>query len=209
MNKIKTMGIIISIALLTFLFYFLFLFKPLPSKNVVAPKSQFINPDLIFGNKNKPFIYLNYEENPDFIESNGFYVYGPVDEDYGIIVLHPISRDIPRYLGTFLLLNDTNKRYILQIKVGNIAGKISFAEPTQCNDNIFEILLSDIFESGDTYLLEKIEVNSNDGWVYKEYDLTNLKGKNYYLVILSKAGGKCGNWNGEWGAVSYLNLKEE
>jgi hypothetical protein len=164
-------------------------------------------PDLIFGKSNRPFAYVSEQENPDFLESNGYYVYGPVDNEYGMIVLHPISKDLPRYLGTYVLLNDTNKTYTLQIKVANIAGKINFASPTDCNDNVFEIYLSD-FSNGDTHTIDKVTVNSQDGWVYKEYNLNNYKGKIYYLQILGKAGGSCGNWKGEWGAVGYLNIKE-
>lgn len=188
------------------LFGFYFFYKP--SSQLPKEKGYFMVPDLIFGKNDKPFAYISEQENPDLLESNGYYVYGPVDNEYGVIVLHPISKDLPRYIGTFILLNDTEKTYILQIKVANIAGKISFAPSTNCNDNIFEVYLSDIFSSGDTYTLDKITVNSEDGWVYKEYNLNDYKGKQLYLQILSKSGGPCGDWKGEWGAIGYLNVKE-
>ena len=201
--------IIISIIFLVVigLFSYLFFYE---SSTPLTPREgeQFINPELNFGMSNKWFTYLSEQENPDFIESNGYYIYGPVDGDYGIIILHPISKNLPRYLGTYINLNNTNKNYTLQIKVANIAGKVSFANSSNCNDNIFEIYLSDIFSSGDVILIDRITANSKDGWIYKEYNLNGYRGNWYYLEILSTAGGPCGNWNGEWGAIGYLNIKE-
>ncbi|MEM5831007.1 MAG: hypothetical protein QXJ14_03785 [Candidatus Aenigmatarchaeota archaeon] len=193
---------------LILLFSLVYFYKP-QAKFKGIEGEQFVNPHLFFGTVDKAFTFVSKEENPDFIESDGYYVYGPVDGESGIIILHPISKDLPRHLGTFILLNDTKKNYTLQVKVGNVAGKIDIAQKTGCDDNVFEIYLSDIFSSGDTYPIDKFIVNSEDGWVYREYNLNEFRGKKLYLEILSKAGGPCGNWKGEWGAISYLNVREE
>jgi hypothetical protein len=202
----------IGIAALIFLTLF-FLYNSFSTKSVKFTKKEgelFLMPDLIFGKVDKPFTWVLKEENPDLLESNGYYMYGPIDGEYGVILLHPISKDLPRYLGTYIPLNDTKKSYVLQIKVGNIAGKSYISPPPiTCNDNIFEIYLTDIFSSGDTYLIDRITVNTKDGWVYKEYSLDDYKGKKLYLQILSKAGGPCGDWEGEFGAISYLNIQEK
>jgi len=164
----------------------------------------FDNPDLIMGKNDELIRTISLKKNIDLWMGEGLYIYGPVDGDYGIIVFPPMSRDSERVIGRFVSLEE-DKSYDLTIKMGNVAGKTYMAGTTGCDDVIIEIKLLD-YINGDEHLIDSAIVNSNDGWVQKSYDLTPYKGKIYYLRISGVAGGPCGNWSGEWSAISYINL---
>jgi hypothetical protein len=196
---------LILLALVLFLVIFSLVLKFLPKKEEKATTALFQNPDLIMGNQNTFISFIPLEKNVDGWIGEGYYIYGPIDGDYGVIAFPPFSKKSERVIGTFLPLKE-DKNYTLIVKMGNIAGKVEIAKPiTGCDDSVIVIQLLD-FSSGDEYIIDKVIVNANDRWIERSYDLTPFKGKIYYLRIAGVAGGPCGNWAGEWSAISYLNV---
>jgi hypothetical protein len=86
-----------------------------------------------------------------------------------------------------------------------VAGKIpnEIYRYSSCADVGFRILIN---ESNNLNVLKEIIVNSDDGWVDLEFNISNYRGKNMIVRVESYAGGPCGSWNGEWAAVSHINV---
>ena len=92
--------------------------------------------------------------------------------------------------------------------MNNVAGKVSWAEPTECNDVRFIIKVIDK-DTEQEHTLSNIVVNSEDGWVDLEYDVSRYAGKTVTMKAESHAGGPCGNWKAEWAAMDYFMIYEK
>jgi len=161
------------------------------------------NPDFMYGNTNwftdngNPVL-----ERPEIDwESDGWYDNRTVDGRSDIIVIHPLDPRSGRFVQRDISL--PNGSYELVVGIADIAGKISYAEPTDCNDVGF---LIKIIESGSTNIISDEIINSEDGWVDLSFDITEFAEKAVTIVVESYAGGPCGDWGGEWAAVDYIDI---
>lgn len=124
----------------------------------------------------------------------------------GIASLHPISIDKPRFMTQRISL-PAGKELLLKVGIANLARYYGEPyEPGGCYDNIMVIKISAIRESEIIY---NESINTNEGWKDLEFDISKYAGKNISITVEGHAGGPCGNWNGEFGAVDYLYVKEK
>jgi hypothetical protein len=162
----------------------------------------------------KPVI-RNYIENADLIyplislkdwQLNGFVeVYENTTKRSGIVILHPLSINEPRYIETPYFVLPRNG--FIVIGFSNLAGKLSYAKPCLQGqaDNGFLVY---IVKDGEKFLLDEFVLSASEGWkdvAYSIKDLSNFHGSEIKIRIESWAGGDL-SWCGEWGAIDYIDV---
>ena len=169
--------VIILIAIGAGIYYYLFM---LPSTSVPPEPVEIVNL-----NRNPAFVYptsgwLEELGTSDWYgKTNAYYYEGTIEGRSGIMVIHPVSRTEENYLQQDVFL-PTGKGYELSVSLNDVAGKVSFAEPTECNDVRFIIKIIDK-DSGQEQTLSNIVVNSVDGWVDLKHDVSEYAGKTVTL----------------------------
>ena len=135
--------------------------------------------------------------------SNG-YCMQSIRNRTGVALIHPVDERVPRYVEQEVDLRSAKKMATLDISLGNMA-IVDSNSTNQCYDSLFVIKVTDI-QTGKVDEIGQQVVNRNDGWVTYSYDLSPYIGKLITLRIENYAGGPCGIWNGEWGAVDYARV---
>ena len=163
-------------------------------------------------NKNPDFIYSESGWLADLLVGDwyakrAYYHRGVIQGRNGVMVIHPISESENNYIRQDVFL-PTGKNYGLILSLNDIAGKVSYAEPTDCNDVRFIVKIIDK-ESEKENAISDVIVNSLDGWVDLTFDVSDYAGKFITMQVESHAGGPCGDWKGEWAAVDYFGLYEK
>lgn len=141
-------------------------------------------------------------------EGNGFYTNETIEGRDGIVIIHPISIRLGRYLEQKVYLSPT-REYLLNIGLANIAGKVRYAQATGCDDVGFRITIKDL-DTGTSKIIFSTVVNSDEGW--KDFSIllgSKYSGRNINLNIESYAGGPCGDWRSEFAAVDYIDITEK
>ncbi|MCD6483316.1 MAG: hypothetical protein J7K83_03560 [Candidatus Aenigmarchaeota archaeon] len=156
------------------------------------------NSDLDFGNG-------ACQELTDSIQSNGYCYNGTIDGDTGVIIIHPLSVERGRYISKMFMLPD-KENLKLVIKVANVVGKRPWLGDhcPNCDSGIF-ISITDLTDWSE-HEIDDFVIKSTDGWIVKEYDITQFKGKPIMLDIYGYAAGN-EKWNGEWTAVGYISIQ--
>lgn len=171
------------------------------------------NPDFVYKGRgwlsssgwSYPFILLKRNET-DW-RGNGWHENMTIDGRDNVIVIHPIDTKNGRFIEQEVYL-PKGKSYRLLIGIANIASKIFYAKETGCDDVGIKVVIIDK-DSGEKTEVFNTIVNSLDGWMDLAVDLRNrFSGKKIIVRVESYAGGPCGNWRGEWGAVDYVDIVE-
>lgn len=160
---------------------------------------SYFNPDLDFG-KSGPC-----QEITNSIQSNGYCYNGDIDGDTGVVILHPLSVERGRYISKEFVLPD-KQNLTLVIKAANVAGKKPWLGSScpDCDSGVF-IDLTDLSDWTE-HKIDDFIIKSIDGWVVKEYNITQFAGKPIMLNIYGYAAGN-NKWNGEWTAVGYISIQ--
>ncbi|MEM5809635.1 MAG: hypothetical protein QW156_01945 [Candidatus Aenigmatarchaeota archaeon] len=124
----------------------------------------------------------------------------------GIVILHPVSENMPRYIETkeFVL---PSSGYIL-IGFANLAGKLSYAGDGNA-DNLFKVYVIDS-NTGFRIKIDEFVISPEDGWKDIAYPISeiakDLSGKKVKIRVEGWAGGPKNLWWGEWGAIDYIDV---
>jgi|GEM_PF-4257311 len=137
------------------------------------------------------------------------YERGPIWGREGVIWIHPVDVNKPRWIETTAELNTNAKKITLVVGLANINGKVIYAyPPVDCADNGFKIKIFDLNDNTEKVLYDGI-VSDKDKWVDLSFDVTEYKNHKIKIRIEGYAGGPCGNWFGEHAAVDYVDILEE
>jgi len=221
MNRDKKVlvGTIIIVSLIVFSLIFLFNKWNRETARLIEEINRDIeavseNPNLIFEEKwsedyvtsSLNFKFINMYETPETFypwKGNAAYFldgYPPGVGKEGVVSVHPFNITTPSYLSQDITLG--NDDYIIVATIANIAGYI---DPCECSDVIFKIKIVDL----DTGVEEKIyenEINAAGGWRTIYLNISDYKNKNIRFVIEGHAGGMCGDWCAEFGAVDEFYI---
>lgn len=168
------------------------------------------NPDLIFENLPENYIksVLNFKIVNMGETAKTFYPwagnaayfldgYPPGLNKEGVVSVHPQNVVTPTYIYQEVNLSDGD--YIVAATIANI-GNYTSNPCGDCNDNIFVIRVTDLA----TGLEEKIyedEINSHDDWKTVYLNISDYGNKTIRFVLEGHAGGSCGDWCAEFGAI--------
>lgn len=147
--------------------------------------------------------FLNITELEGWNGNDVRYALGPIDSRRGVVILHPVSVSEPRYIEKSVDLPKGGS-YELNVIAANIAGKAGFAGSVGCDDNI--VALEAKSKKGQKR--QEFTSNSRDGWVVLSMDVSEFSGQNVNLRVEGKAGGPCGDWAAEWGAVDRVYMSQ-
>jgi len=169
------------------------------------------NPDLIFENISESSVnsFLNYKFVHMYDLPEIFYPWKSDDTSYlvdgyppgmnktGVVLLHPISVTAPSHLYQDVNLSDGD--YVVAATIANI-GNYTSTPCGNCNDNVFVIRVVDLATGAKNKIYED-EVNSKDGWKSVYLDISDYSNKTIQIVVEGHAGGACGDWCAEFGAI--------
>lgn len=135
--------------------------------------------------------------------TDGYFEFSNVDNRSGFVVIHPKSLTTGRFVEKQVKVPKGN--FFINIGLSDIAGKLpgDLYGYSLCADVGFKILIND---SNNLIVLKEIIINSEDGWVDLDFNISNYSNKIIVVRVESYAGGPCGLWNGEWAAVSHINV---
>lgn len=139
--------------------------------------------------------------NETFWKGDGFVV-RYLDERYSVVIIHPVDKQTGRYIEQTVFLPKNGKNYYLVFGISNRADTLG---PAECSDNIFKLVVIDK-HTNKTYTLFQESINSKDGWKDFAINISKFAGKEITIILESLAGGPCGEWRGEWGAVDYVDV---
>ena len=118
-----------------------------------------------------------------------------------LVVIHPFNTTESRYIEQTVTL-PPGKTYYLVFGLANIAG---YFGPTGCDDNVFNVSVSDASTGVSDVLFNNV-LNAKDGWKHYMVGISKFAGKTVTIRIDGIAGGPCGKWAAEWGAVDYVDV---
>lgn len=136
----------------------------------------------------------------------------PLNERYGVIILHPVNANQGRYLEQEVVLPKEGKyKVYFGVAIAGAISNISIYEFTgDCVDVGFKFYIKDL-ETGKEYSIKKIlrEDRNTGKWHDFEVDLGNLFNSKKIVIGMQSfaADSGCGFWNGEWLVVDYLSLQ--
>ena len=172
--------------------------SPFSFQKTTATPTGIANPDMNFPKNGSCLSVARYWR------SNGYCYAGTIDGETGVIVIHPLTRTMGRFISQqFIMPSDAR---ILKIKVANVAGKTPWdTKPCPICDSGVRIDLTDLTNWSE-HPLDDFIVTAKDGWIVKSYNISQFAGKPVILSIYSYAGGT-NLWNGEWTAVSSVTIE--
>ena len=186
--------------------------EKLKNVNIDVSKLEILstNSDLAF-NGHDWIEYRGYEmNNPSYSSlfhpwsGNGYYVDNVIPEGSdkeGIVIIHPISETIPRYLAQDITLLEKGNYYLVA-EVANIADYVENPCMGGCSDGVIKI---EITGPTSKATFEKV-LNSLDGWQIIALDISKYAGKSITFRIEGHAGGPCSDWCGEWIGVNEFYI---
>jgi len=128
--------------------------------------------------------------------------YPPGIDKEGVVSVHPFNITTPSYLFQDITLG--NDDYIIVATIANI-GNLTSQPCADCNDNIFIIKIIDLGSGSEEKIYEN-EINAAGGWRTIYLNISDYKNKNIRFVIEGHAGGMCGDWCAEFGAVDEFYI---
>jgi len=136
--------------------------------------------------------------------SNGYCYAGTIDGETGVIVIHPLTTTMGRFVSQEFTV--PSKAKMLKVKVANVAGKTPW-NPKPCSecDSGVRIELTDLTDWSE-HPLDDFIVTARDGWIVKSYNISQFAGKPVILNIYNYAGG-ADPWKGEWTAVGSVTIE--
>ena len=168
------------------------------------------NPDLIFSVpsefRNKKIAFYNLTDTAGW-SCDGSYYRGSIGGREGIVNIHPWDLKKGKYLEQEVFL-PSGKRYVLNLGVADVAGRVYYAGPTHCDDVGIRVIIRDLENKSEDVIFDTV-VNSLDGW--RDFSIwlgSRYSGKRIKVRVESYAGGPCGDWAGEWAAVDYVDIIE-
>jgi hypothetical protein len=175
---------------------------------------QFIkNPDMIHSSSGwlspipeNIILEPNVVNNSDW-EGTGYAAFNsePLAGRIGIVVIHPISRDVGRYVEQSV--NLPTGEYVLYVGLADTAGLDGHGiYKGDCADVGIKVTINDINTNKSYTVFDKIIRNGR--WYDYSIDLgSTFGGHNIRIRVESyNADGGCGSWNGEWATVDYIDI---
>ncbi len=172
----------------------------LSNPDFIYPESGWITQQFDEDLKDEPYLTQFDWDSDGWYENTSFY--GKTD----IILIHPKSEEIGRYIEQEMVLEEGN--YKLFVGVSNNRNYILDPQgllDVGYGDVVILVKVKDV--SNDRWYTESFVVDSNDGWKDLEYELNiNQPSADVVIRVESKAGGSHSSWDGEWAAVDYIYL---
>jgi len=175
----------------------------------------------------KPHISGEFIQNPDFntfptedvwydggnvnVQNNAIWYNQSIEGRSYLVLIHPKSETEVRYIEQTVSL-PAGKKYHLNIGLANVQGKAKVIDPiipidienvVECADNGFRVKIT---SSGQEKTIADLIVNAKDGWKALSYDISSYAGQTITVRVEGYAGGPCGTWSVEWGAVDYIDI---
>ena len=128
---------------------------------------------------------------------------GVIKGEKGLIISHPLTKEVPSVF-VITLGNITNDINGFSFKAANIADALKpLGLPVVSGDTRIVVIVD---PRGDpAVLVDDFIISAEEGWVTKEYDLTQFRGKVVDVYIYGFAGGR-ELWNGEWYGIGDFSL---
>jgi hypothetical protein len=189
--------------------------KDVPKPRNFNLSGKFIeNPDFLFKQDITSDYIVNlipFDEKVKLIKVSNeliHYEVGPLWGRYGIIYMHPPSKEETAWveLETKKLETNASKLYLVA-GIGNANGEFGFTyPPVDCADVGFRIKVSSGNGREET-IVDRV-VSDKEKWVDLKTDISIYKGQKVKVIIESYAGGPCGNWKGEHAVLDYVDILE-
>jgi hypothetical protein len=127
-----------------------------------------------------------------------------------IAILHPASITIPRFVEQNVTLFP-NKKYVLVVKMANVADWINEGCITNCSDSLIKIKIIDLGTKKEETIYEDVLTSKSADkidWKTVVLDISKYAGKKITFRAEGYAGGPCGSWCGEYTSIDSFYIGE-
>jgi len=126
-----------------------------------------------------------------------------------IVILHPVSITTPRFIEQNVTLLP-NKRYVLVVKMANVADWINESCITNCSDSLIKIKIIDLETGREDEIYEDVLTSrgAKIDWKTVVLDISKYAGKKITFRVEGYGGGPCGLWCGEYTSIDSFYVGE-